>query len=51
MKAIRTELLALGVITARSFPLKTPNRMLRYYMQFSSLMYCLTVGQTIGVPL
>lgn len=47
MKAIRTELLALEVITARFLPLKPPNRMLHYYMQFSSLMYCLSIGQSI----
>lgn len=47
MKAIRTELLALEVITARFLPLKPLNRMLHYYMQFSSLMYCLSTGQTI----
>lgn len=38
MKAIRTELLALEVITVRFFPLKPPNRML-HSVQFSSLMY------------
>lgn len=51
MKAVRTELLALEVITAKFLPLKPPNRMLRYYMQFSSLMYYLSVGQTTSAPL
>lgn len=51
MKAIRTELLPLEVITAGFLPLKPPIRTWRYYIQFPSLMCCLSIGQAISVPL
>lgn len=51
MKAVRTELLPLEVITAGFLPLKPPNRMLRSCLQFPSLMCCLSIGQAISVPL
>lgn len=50
MKAIRTELLPLEVITG-FLPPKPPNRMLRYYMQFPSLICCLSIGEAISIPL